>query len=804
MTAPRQGSASTPVRRRWLRNRLIRTKLTIILATPIAAILILAGVVGYEGVADGQRAEQARQVVSLGGDAAVLVGRLHHERAGSALVFASAPGDERVLAEYRRSVLATDAAAATFRQHSGTVRVSADVRVVLDRADDGLEDLAALRQQVQADPKAVSSVVLFRYRALIADLLTFRQALSQIGVPAATGNELRAAAALSQAIEAQGLLQVAVVRAAAAGELTPAAQQEIVGASSSYADALVDFQLLAPPVWRTALNARVNGGAVLQAEREQGIVTRTAPGERLRLTTDVAGWSAAMGARMDLLHEVEATADRQILAEVTAQRDSARRAAVAVAGMVLAGLLLTVMIGAGFAVSLSRSLTRLRYEAADVATVRLPDLVARIDVHHADAATVAGLVSQAASPIPVDGNDEVGQVAAAFNAVAAAAARLASGQASARASVAAILASLAWRLKRQSDALTVALDEMQQNQTDPELLKGLFRLDHAATGFRRFITSLLVLTDQHAGRRQQPVPLPDVLRASTQGIEHYTRVEQHTVDPDVLIVGLAAEELVHLLTEFLDNATKYSPPTAPVTLEAARVGDHVHIHISDAGVGMSPDELGRLRSRFDRAGLDEAMTRQMGIPVAAAIATRLGIEVKFRSEVGRGTRIDVTIPQGLFQIQQRPALPALGPVDAPTASNAQTQELRTVSQGPAGLAWPPMAGGAGDVRSATAMPVDTQRPLIYDQLRPLEPPPYTAGPPVQISDLAATEAGLPVRQPGRHHRREPADGHEPAAALTVPGRRDPSHTRLQLAGWQRNRAGASRDTSTAHLTEAPR
>nr|BFE56460.1 nitrate- and nitrite sensing domain-containing protein [Dactylosporangium thailandense] len=773
-----------------------------ILLTPVAAILVLAGVVGYDGVAQGQRAEQARQVVSLGGDAAVLVAQLHHERAGAALVFASGLADEPVMTAFRRRVLATDNAAAAFEQRSRSVRVSADVRLVLDRVADGLGDVAALRQQVQADPKAVSSVVLFRYRALIADLLTFRQALSQIGVPAATGNALRAVAALSQAIEAQGLLQVAVVRAAGAGELTPAAQQEIVSASSGYADAVVDFQLLAPAEWRTSLSARLNGAAVLQAERTQGIVSRTPPGERLRLTTDVPGWSAAVGARMDLLHEVEASADRQILAEVTAQRDAARRSAAVVAGLVLAGLLLTVLVGAVFAVSLSRSLTRLRDAAADVATVRLPDLVAQIDVHHADPAAVATLVTRAASPIAVDGTDEVGQVAAAFNAVADAAARLASGQAAARASVSAIVAALAFRLKRRSDGLTVALDKLQARQTDPDVLQGLFHIDHEATGFRRFITSLLVLTGEHAGRRQQPVALADVLRASAQGLEHYTRVETRVADADVRIVGVVAEELMHLLTELLDNATKFSPKHEPVMLEAARVGTHVHIHIADRGIGMSEEQLRQVRSSFDRAGLHEAMTRHMGIPVAAAIARRLGITVTFQSGGSPGTRVDVTIPQELFLVEPQPAVPpALRPaVAAPSPANAATQELPAVSSGMAGQTWAPIPAADADARAMVAEPPPS---LIYEELRNLEPAPFTTGPPDELTDFEETGAGLPQRRSGRRYQADPKDGQH-RAGLTAPGVRDPRQTRLQLSGWQHNRAGSPRTPQTAHLMEAPR
>ncbi|MET7397364.1 nitrate- and nitrite sensing domain-containing protein [Dactylosporangium sp. NPDC005572] len=798
---------SAPGRRagRWLRNRAIRTKLSIILTIPVVAVVVLAALVFFDAYGSGQRAEEARRVVALGVDTGALVAQLHHERAAAALVFAPGGGDGRSNAGYRAAVQDTDAAAVAFRERSGGISVSPDVRLVLDRIGDGLEDLSALRRQVQDDPRALSSVILFRYRALIADLLTFRASLSQIGVPAATGNELRAAAALSQAIEAQGLLQVAVIRALAGGVLTPAMQQEIVGASSMFGESLTDFQLLAPAVWRARLNTDVTGPVVAGAERDQGVVTRTPPGERVKLAVDAAGWSSAMTARMDLMHAVEAAIDRQILAEVAAQRDAARRSAAMIAALVLTVLALTAGVGVVAVRSMSRSLNGLRLQAADVALNRLPTLVAKIDAQHADAAAVRELVAAAATPIAVDGRDEVGQVATAFNTVVAAAAGLAAGQAGARASATTIVASLAWRLKRQVDEVAGELDRVQRDQVNPEVLAGLYRVDTAATRIRRRVANLLVLAGQHSRGRSEPVSLIDVLRAAAQVVAGYERIDERVSDARIFIHGSAVDDLVSLLTELLDNATSYSPPESQVSLHAAVTGDLLHLQIADRGLGMSPEAAARVRAMFAAPGVfDEHAARHMGIPVAATLAYRLQLSVAFRSEQQAGTRVDVTVPSHLFMVRPDLGLP---PVELPTAAvDEPTRELRR--QGPPSAltasTWRPLAvapsgPGWGQQLAATTPifdEVSSRRFVTFP-----EPGPFPDAPTEPLV-LAHTESNLPIRQRGRHYY-EVLPAASTVTAAAAPIRRDPAHMRHQLAGFQATSRRRSLPAQPAHLVEAP-
>ncbi|NED91454.1 sensor histidine kinase, partial [Streptomyces sp. SID11233] len=67
-------------------------------------------------------------------------------------------------------------------------------------------------------------------------------------------------------------------------------------------------------------------------------------------------------------------------------------------------------------------------------------------------------------------------------------------------------------------------------------------------------------------------PLVDVLRAASSEVEQYERVELSGV-PEAEIHGRAVTDLVHLLSELLENATTFSSPQTKVRVTATRMPD---------------------------------------------------------------------------------------------------------------------------------------------------------------------------------------------------------------------------------------
>ena len=99
----------------------------------------------------------------------------------------------------------------------------------------------------------------------------------------------------------------------------------------------------------------------------------------------------------------------------------------------------------------------------------------------------------------------------------------------------------------------------------------------------------------------------------------------------------------------LDNAHKYTEKTgAPITLEARLVGEDLLVEITDQGVGIAKEDLGRLFEPFFRA--DRSRNRSTGgLGLGLALARRVVAAhkgtISFESELGRGTTARVRIPR---------------------------------------------------------------------------------------------------------------------------------------------------------------
>ncbi|WP_236791320.1 sensor histidine kinase KdpD [Amycolatopsis sp. GM8] len=218
---------------------------------------------------------------------------------------------------------------------------------------------------------------------------------------------------------------------------------------------------------------------------------------------------------------------------------------------------------------------------------------------------------------------------------------LASGE-----TLAAVCANVALRDLNLVDSLLSQLEEMEAREENTDRLAELYHLDHLATRLRRNAENLRVL----AGRDASDSPpetssLVDVIRAAMSSIDHYSRVTIGRV-VSLGVAGFAAEDLGRLVAELLDNATKSSPPTAPVRVSAHLTErGSVLVRIEDEGIGLPPDRMRELNDRLDNAPvLDDSAVRHMGLAVVRRLADRHELKVWLDRRVPHGTIASVLLP----------------------------------------------------------------------------------------------------------------------------------------------------------------
>jgi signal transduction histidine kinase len=361
--------------------------------------------------------------------------------------------------------------------------------------------------------------------------------------------------------------------------------------------------------------------------------------------------------------------------QATARHDAAIRDIVLVLGAIVAALAVVWLLVR----SLVRPLRTLRDGALRVAHTELERGIARVQ---------AGLAGEERDPLPlpVYTTEEIGQVAHAVDELHAQALLLAGDEARLRRLVNDMFETMSRRNRSLVEQQLSLIDRLERNEEDPDRLDSLFRLDHLAARMRRNGANLLVLAGaQLSHEHGRSVPLSTVISAASSEVEDYRRVETTTV-PDVTVIGAAGGDAIHLFAELIDNALRYSPPTAPVRVSAEPAADAgVLVEVADTGLGMTDINLRMANMRLTGGGeVTPENARHMGLFVVSRLAQRHGIQVwLYPAPTGsRGITAEVYLPPGLLagSSADQPA-PSRTPAAAvPPVSDSKVDEHGAVAE----------------------------------------------------------------------------------------------------------------------------
>ncbi|WP_284741295.1 sensor histidine kinase [Amycolatopsis sp. RTGN1] len=642
---------------RW-RDWSLPVKLSAVTVVPIVLALVL-GITTIAGqVGRSDEYQRLDRLVTLGGQTRALTGALQQERTVTAAMLTEGTvGGTPELAAARK---ATDAAVGPFT--GAQARASAiepGVAGAAGAATAQVNNLGFLRRQVdggQLDPaQAVTA-----YSGITGSLIGLDTAATAgagdgtLGGTPAGLHELLVAG--EQVSVSQALVSYGIARSA----LSPSELATLRAAELRLADRLVDFRSAAGDTLQRDFAAIAEGTqAQSRARMVESVLNAPANGVddafRALSATDWATASAAMrtqiGQVADRLGASASATSEQLV-------DDASSGAGLLAVLLFAAMVLAVAVVFLITRQLLRSLKALRRSALDVAETALPEAVRNIQEGRMQGTAVV--------PVPVQTEDEVGEVARAFDKVHHQALRLATEQAAMRTGFGSVFVNLSRRSQSLVQRQLQLIEQLERDEEDADQLATLFQLDHLATRMRRNNENLMVLSGAEPGRRSgKPVGTTDMLRAAVSEIEQYQRVQVQS-PPPARIVGYAASDLMRLVAELLDNATAFSAPETSVTV-ASRLGEDgsLNIDILDKGIGMNEAEVAEANTRLTEAGsVDLATSRRMGLFVVGRLASRHRIGVSLHG--GRdivGVRATVVVPAELVTAVTDG--PLTGPIGGP-------------------------------------------------------------------------------------------------------------------------------------------
>ncbi|GGO85658.1 hypothetical protein GCM10011584_06130 [Nocardioides phosphati] len=275
-------------------------------------------------------------------------------------------------------------------------------------------------------------------------------------------------------------------------------------------------------------------------------------------------------------------------------------------------------------------------------------------------------------------SDEVGQLARAFNLMAA---DLAAVDRQRRD----LVANVSHELRTPLTALTALLENLADgvSPASPATLEGALA---QAERLSALVGDLLDLARVDAGKAPLALASVDVADLLAQAAAEATgdaeqtgrRVSVDVSAPEELAVDADAARLRQLVANLLDNATHHSPAGAVVHLRAAPAPGGWRLEVQDAGPGISPADRERVFERFGTLG-DPAATggggTGLGLAIARWVTDLHGGSIAFvdppDGSTGALVRVDLPVTPARPPVAPHPEVTvteAPAPAEVPTAA----------------------------------------------------------------------------------------------------------------------------------------
>lgn len=211
--------------------------------------------------------------------------------------------------------------------------------------------------------------------------------------------------------------------------------------------------------------------------------------------------------------------------------------------------------------------------------------------------------------VPVETQDEVGQLAAVFNQMSA---ELAANESNRQE----FLANIAHELKTPLAVLQGHLESMLDGVEEPEPEK-LFSMQEEVMRLTRLVGDLrdLSLAQVHQLELHlQPVDLGEKAERAAELLEPLLEEKRlHFVKnmaPSLPVRQLDPDRVNQILYNLITNAIRYTHPGTAILLQTEPVGKRVRLIIADEGPGIAPEDLDHIFEQFYRG--DKSRNRASG------------------------------------------------------------------------------------------------------------------------------------------------------------------------------------------------
>ncbi len=254
---------------------------------------------------------------------------------------------------------------------------------------------------------------------------------------------------------------------------------------------------------------------------------------------------------------------------------------------------------------------------------------------------------QLGQQVPVRSQDEIGELAAAFNQMSAELARLIAQRQQ-------MTADIAHDLRTPLTVIGGYVESMQDGvlEATPERLEIIYKeVGH----LQRLVEDLRMLSLAEAGQLSlnpvwiAPQVLLEQVEATYQHAAAQNRVKMILLESiDVAEIMVDPDRMMQVLGNLISNALSHTPEGGKIHLKADQVQDWVDLIIQDTGAGIAPEVMPHIFDRFyrgDKAREEHEGESGLGLAIANSIVAMHGGELWAHSEgPGMGSTFTIRLP----------------------------------------------------------------------------------------------------------------------------------------------------------------
>jgi two-component system phosphate regulon sensor histidine kinase PhoR len=175
-------------------------------------------------------------------------------------------------------------------------------------------------------------------------------------------------------------------------------------------------------------------------------------------------------------------------------------------------------------------------------------------------------------------------------------------------------------------------------------------------GLLSLINDLLDVAKMEAGQRhleQTPLHLEEVLAEVVELLKTKAQDQKIvlvlSVPPDLPAIPADRRGMEEIFTNLVSNAINYSPDGGEVKICAQPRGPYLEVLVSDQGVGIAPEDIDKIFTKFYRA--KDSKTRHivgtgLGLAIVQAMVEAHHGNIEVESQPGVGTTFKILLPIG--------------------------------------------------------------------------------------------------------------------------------------------------------------